>query len=548
MKSIFIFRLLSDMGVPFLFYNYYKKFNKSNDLMIDFVTLNQIDINSIFFDFNSLIHPAAQQILSANYNIYIKIDNLDERNFIMERDIIQNVINYTRVIINKTNVKNIYIIIDGIAPRSKMIQQRERRYKSEFFKVESAEKSSLWDSNKITPGTVFMDKLNKSLIHFKNNTDLNVFISDSNEPGEGEHKMMKIISNKLNINSEQKILLYGLDADLIFISMLNPMSDSIILIRDNTFNNTLTEDKRTLDYVDISNLKNYIYTDLVNTLKLKSNFNFVKNNLIQDYVFICFLLGNDFLHNLPNMSIKSGGIETLIKAYSNSWKDSYLINNEAVYNDSQVNHINLVFLKDIFYQLKNHEIYFFKNFRIESLANSEINTLKQLELTDRISFYKEDILKLNKSNYKERYYLYYGIKKSEIKDNCINYLQGLSWIFGYYNGHSHNNWSWYYKHHNVPFCSDLFEFLRTESDINLNITQDKPVSNIKQLCLVLPKKSLLTILKENNIINEKLNVFINSYSKYYPDNIYVDLINKRYLWQSKIFFENIDETILDLFL
>ena len=548
MKSIFIFRLLSDMGVPFLFYNYYKKFNKSNDLMIDFVTLNQIDINSIFFDFNSLIHPAAQQILSANYNIYIKIDNLDERNFIMERDIIQNVINYTRVIINKTNVKNIYIIIDGIAPRSKMIQQRERRYKSEFFKVESAEKSSLWDSNKITPGTVFMDKLNKSLIHFKNNTDLNVFISDSNEPGEGEHKMMKIISNKLNINSEQKILLYGLDADLIFISMLNPMSDSIILIRDNTFNNTLTEDKRTLDYVDISNLKNYIYTDLVNTLKLKSNFNFVKNNLIQDYVFICFLLGNDFLHNLPNMSIKSGGIETLIKAYSNSWKDSYLINNETVYNDSQVNNINLVFLKDIFYQLKNHEIYFFKNFRIESLANSEINTLKQLELTHRISFYKEDILKLNKSNYKERYYLYYGIKKSEIKDNCINYLQGLSWIFGYYNGHSHNNWSWYYKHHNVPFCSDLFEFLRTESDINLNITQDKPVSNIKQLCLVLPKKSLLTILKENNIINEKLNVFINSYSKYYPDNIYVDLINKRYLWQSKIFFENIDETILDLFL
>lgn len=508
--------------------------------MIDFKTLNQININSIFFDFNSLIHPAAQQILSANYNIYIKTEDLDERNFIMERDIIQNVINYTRIIINKTNVKNVYIIIDGIAPRSKMIQQRERRYKSEFFKVDSEEKSSLWDSNKITPGTVFMNKLNESLIYFKNNTDLNVFISNSNEPGEGEHKMMKIISNKLIVNENEKILLYGLDADLIFISMLNKMSDSIILIRDNTFNNKLTENQRTLDYVDISSLKNYVYMDFVNTLKIKCNFNFVKKNLIQDYVFICFFLGNDFLHNLPNISIKTGGIDTLVKAYSNSWKGDYLINNECK--------INLIFLKDIFYQLKNHESYFFKNFRIESLANSETKALEQLELSDRVIFYKNDILKLNEPNYKDRYYLYYGIKKSKINDNCIDYLQGLLWVFGYYNGHSHNNWSWYYKHHNVPFCSDLFEFLRSTNEIDLNIKSDKPVSNIKQLCLVLPKNSLLTILKENNTINENLSNFITSYTNYYPNMLYIDLINKRYLWQSKIFFQNIDETIIDLFL
>ena len=514
----------------------YNKFNKSKDLLIDVQTLKNIDINAIFFDFNSLIHPCAQQILSANYDKYISIEDENERLFVMERDIIQNTIDYTKTIINKMNVKNIYIIIDGVAPRSKMIQQRERRYKSEFFKVDNSEKSSLWDSNKITPGTLFMSKLSESLTHFKNNSNLNVFISDSNFFGEGEHKLVKIIS-ELNFQ-KQKIVIYGLDGDLIFISMLNKFSDSIILIRDTTF--ASDEVKQSLDYVDISCLKEFIYTDFVNTLKTKHNFKFLKENLIQDYSVIAYLLGNDFLEHIPNISIKTGGIDTLIKAYTNAWKDEYLIKDDKS--------INLIFLKDIFYQLKNHESYFFKNFRLDTLVKPELKTLEQLELSDRISFYKDDILKLNQSGYKERYYLYYDIKKSEIKDACLNYLQGLSWVLGYYNGHSHNNWSWYYKYHSVPFSSDLFEYLRTTSNIDLSIKPDQPVSNIKQLCLVLPKNSLITILKENNTSTDKLYNFITTCDKYYPDNLYIDIINKKYLWQSKIFFENIDENIIDLFL
>jgi 5'-3' exonuclease len=525
-------------GVPYLFYNLYNKFNRSKDLLIDAQTLKNIDINALFFDFNGICHPCAQQILSANYDKYISIEDENERVFVMERDIIQNTIDYTKTIINKMNVKNIYIIIDGVAPSAKMVQQRERRYKSEFFKVDNSEKSSLWDSNKITPGTLFMSKLSESLMHFKNNSNLNVFISDSNICGEGEHMIVKLIS-ELNFE-KQKIAIYGLDGDLIFISMLNKLSDSIILIRDTTF--ASDEVKRSLDYVDISCLKGFIYTDFVNTLKTKHNCKFVKENLIQDYSVIAYLLGNDFLEHIPNISIKTGGIDTLIKAYTNAWKDEYLIKDDKS--------INLVFLKDIFYQLKNHESYFFKNFRLDTLVKPELKTLEQLELSDRLSFYKDDILKMNQPGYKERYYLYYNIKKSEINDACLNYLQGLSWVLGYYNGHSHNNWTWYYKYHSVPFSSDLFEYLRSTSNIeqSLNIKSDQPVSNIKQLCLVLPKDSLITILKENNTITDKLYNFITTCDKYYPDNLYIDIINKKYLWQSKIFFENIDENIIDLFL
>ena len=50
----------------------------------------------------------------------------------------------------------IYIAIDGPAPRMKMEQQRQRRLKS-------SKEKKIWDTNQITPGTPFMERLNNFL-------------------------------------------------------------------------------------------------------------------------------------------------------------------------------------------------------------------------------------------------------------------------------------------------------------------------------------------------------------------------------------------------
>ena len=90
--------------------------------------------------------------------------------------------------------------------KQKMVQQRQRRFKKfyelkvkkqiqeELRKVFEDEKE-VWDTNAITPGTLFMDKLSsllktklKSNPKFKN---LKIILSDSNVPGEGEHKLLK---------------------------------------------------------------------------------------------------------------------------------------------------------------------------------------------------------------------------------------------------------------------------------------------------------------------------------------------------------------------
>ena len=49
-----------------------------------------------------------------------------------------------------------------------------------------------WDRTTITPGTDFMEKLGKRINkHFCNND--NIIVSDSSEPGEGEHKIFQYI-------------------------------------------------------------------------------------------------------------------------------------------------------------------------------------------------------------------------------------------------------------------------------------------------------------------------------------------------------------------
>lgn len=535
------------MGIPYAFHYYYNKYNCENELIIDLLKLNTINISHLFFDYNSLIHPCAYQILEDNKEKYIKIMNLEDRTTIIENDIIDNCLLYTKSLIDSINCKYVYIVIDGVAPRSKMNQQRERRYKSEFFRLK--DEVHLWDSNKITPGTLFMRKLKESLAIFMKSEKTNtktIILSDSNEKGEGEHKIMSIISNEVAYDT--KYLVYGLDADLIMLSLINRNFNNIILIRDNSFSKNNVANKA-IDYLDISRLKGYICNDMITLIQ---SFNLDYDNLLYDYILLCFLLGNDFLEALPSLSIRKKGIDTIMKAYANSWKGDYLINKikmNSVLDFSDC--INLTFLKNIMFQLKNHEIYFFKNFRLDTLKDST-------EKIENVYFYQNDLINFQMPEYKNRYYIYNEINK--VDEICLNYIEGLYWILGYYNNHIHNNWSWYYRFHATPFCSDIFEYLNSfenkkngliKNYINNSINLKKSIefSPIKQLFMVLPRKSLYSILSNVNYPNiEILNNTLLSDEKYYPKELYVDIFNKRYLWQSKILFNKIDENILDLFI
>jgi hypothetical protein len=114
---------------------------------------------------------------------------------------------------------------------------------------------------------------------------------------------------------------------------------------------------------------------------------------------------------------------------------------------------------------------------------------------------------------------------------------------GYYNGHIHGNWDWFYRYEAVPFASDIFNYLlNNNGKFYVNIKSSLPNTQLEQLLMVLPRDSLMEIVGElDNKLLKKLKRIFNTYSEelesYYPKIVKFEIINKEYLWQSKIFLK-----------
>lgn len=125
------------------------------------------------------------------------MDQINPRTF---DDIYNRVIEYVDLLIDTVSPqKMLFISVDGVVPRAKVNQSRERRFKAgrhmtkmqELFKLIGVEDKENFKGNSISPGTEFLftlcSKL-KTYILGKMDNDwkhLNVVFSDCTVPGEG---------------------------------------------------------------------------------------------------------------------------------------------------------------------------------------------------------------------------------------------------------------------------------------------------------------------------------------------------------------------------
>lgn len=476
------------MGVPGMFLWLSQK--KS-----DFI-LNTLDVNIdyLMLDLNCKIHPICFKIKNENLDLFC-IKTLEEKQ-------INAIIDETKKLIDIINPKiGIYIAIDGVAPLAKIKQQRFRRYKSIadkklFDNIKKKHNKSItdmfWNNSAITPGTKFMEKLHIKILEFiKNSNRKNIIYSSCYEPSEGEHKLLQFIKSNL----QYSYVVYGLDADLIFLSLAS-QSEKIYLMRESNEIDSRNK-SNDLKYVDIELMKNYIYQIIQNKIIYILN----KKNIINDFIFICYFLGNDFIPHLPSIDIYDSGIDYLIDIYIKTFQNvsyQYLIN---------VTDINIIFFKEFIKLLSleednilNYNYYkkIKKNKFIEDPFEREMNKIDNLlfNIDDPIKLgydFKDSIVENNeyKMGWRERYYKnYWDVSSDELEKFSSklveHYLKGLKWITLYYFD-KNPSWNWYFPFDFPPFLSDINKYCIDLNSFTFNIGE--PLKPFMQLLTVLPPQS-----------------------------------------------------------
>ena len=263
----------------------------------------------------------------------------------------------------------LYLAIDGVAPRAKMNQQRSRRFRSAKETSESAATKEVmrerfrreglvvppadapkWDRNVITPGTPFMERLARFLRHFVAKRlhshplwrGLAVVISDAGVPGEGEHKLIEFIRTQRTqpgYDPHTRHVLMGEDADLIMLALAtHELNFSILrekrfLARNQCFKcgsygHSAWEcaapppAAKEFSLLRVAVLREWLEQDFDSLLDSAIDDpdaeSFVPDfeRYVDDFVFLCFFVGNDFLPHAPALDIREGALELLLKLYA----------------------------------------------------------------------------------------------------------------------------------------------------------------------------------------------------------------------------------------
>ena len=520
------------MGIP-SYFSYIIK-NYSNIIRSLKDVLNQ-DIHHLFMDCNSIVYDAFRGIEDAeNMNIY----QLEE----LLIELVLNKIEEYLILIKPK--KTAYIAFDGVAPLAKMEQQRSRRYKN------SGGKTSGWSTSNITPGTEFMKKLSKKLnkkfeIYKNEAIQAKIIVSTSEEPGEGEHKLFQYIRDFPEKHIDKNTVIYGLDADLIMLSINHlPITNQIYLFRETphfiqSISNDLEPNATYL--LDIPELAKIITLNMNNGLELTT---MQQKNRVYDYIFICFFLGNDFMPHFPSINIRTGGIDKMINAYKATIgsTDENLTDGKKIYWKNVrklVQYLSELEHDNIKQEMKSRD-------RKEKMYIPNETPEDKLKKFESIPIYErqtEKYINPFKSGWEERYYkclFDMEITEERKKQICVNYLEGLEWTMKYYTSGC-SDWRWCYKYNYPPLLKDLIHYVPYFDTEYIGKNSSTPVSPLVQLCYVLPRQSL-TLLP-----NKLYNALITEHNEWYNANCDFVWAYCKYFWESHVELPEIDIQELEHF-
>ena len=512
------------MGIPSYFAHIVRKHRK----IIKKINTDSPKINNLYLDCNSFIYEAHQILVNSMTEKQKKL--YDQDILLFEKDLINLAQkNLIKLIYQLKPENRILIAFDGVAPLAKLDQQRNRRYMSAFqssIDAENPQSSGAlkykWNTSAITPGTDFMEKLGKEFsIRFRDPKEFGVeiiMVSTSGEAGEGEHKIYDYIRTNSSYHKETYTVIYGLDADLIMLTLNHlHISENMFLFRETpefikSIDKTLNPSETY--FLDIPLFARSIIKEMSHENANKPVHEIsLQNDVLFDYIFMCFFLGNDFLPHFPALNIRTSGINRLIDTYKAVFKndgDTLTKDHTIVWKNvrrflTEFSTNELDYVKEE-YGLRE------KSSKRAMYDNNDADDMNLIPLKDRAV---EIYINPNEVGWESRYYqalFATRINDDRRKEISTNFLEGLEWTFKYYSAGC-ADWRWSYKYNYPPLFADLIKYV-PYFDTTLVLPKEKqPVSPMVQLSYVLPPSSMVLLpaaLKEK-LLKEKPDWYVGNY-------------------------------------
>ncbi|KAK3105106.1 hypothetical protein FSP39_017370 [Pinctada imbricata] len=589
------------MGVP----KFYRWISERYPCLSEVVKEFQIpEFDNLYLDMNGIIHVCSHP------------DDGNPHFRITEEKIFRDIFHYLEFLFRMIKPRKVFFMaIDGVAPRAKMNQQRGRRFRSarEAEELERKARESgevlptekRFDSNCITPGTEFMVRLQEQLKYFvtsKISNDplwhaVDVYLSGHETPGEGEHKIMDFIrqqKSEPSYDPNTRHCLYGLDADLIMLGLTSHEPHFSLLREEVRFGGHKDKNKRpatpeetTFHLLHLSLMREYLDFEF-ESLKDSLPFGYDLEKIIDDWVLMGFLVGNDFIPHLPHLHIQHDALPLLWKTYMNILPEcgGYL-------NDG--GHLNLERFEQYMKELAKFDIDKFEEtfsdlkwletkiegkavnmeaanvadeIKARKMRKENANKFAALQDTEEDGLGDEFLPTSQKVSaattpitpdtpdsddeddintfdeeftlHKKHYYMtkmeYENVDKEVLRDQSEGYIRAIQWILLYYY-EGVPSWSWFYPHHYAPYISDVTDF----KDMNIEFDLSTPFLPFQQLMAVLPAASK-ELLPEpyQKLMTQDYSPVID----FYPINFQTDLNGKQQDWEAVVLIPFIDENRL----
>ena len=543
------------MGIPSFFVHAVRTYKS----IVKPISSLGVPVSNLYLDCNGLIYNAVRDVKLPHTSA-----NRDAYESAIISYVCDSISGYVKTV---SPTHSVFIAFDGVAPSAKLNQQRERRFKTWLstaidheggdehplkphcadnfhcsdrgVRGSSLRSADVWSTACITPGTEFMNKLHTEMTRYtavaNQTAGPQYILSTSTDPGEGEHKLFEHIRANPEQHRDQVTLVYGLDADLIMLTLNHlHISSRIFLYRETPeFIRSVDSSLRPNEqyYVDIPYMADCIArhitvsTDAGNTMtKVESPIDpVVRKYLVYDYIFMFFMMGNDFMPHFPSMNIRTNGPSTVMDAYRTVFKNSHEQRDSRnrsfiLFHDEgtrpQIDWANVrTFVEHLAasehdrligeHALRNkkrgdwervHDMTRIWGENYETayeLIVDKCETSEQtlhLPATERgLEYYIDPI----KPNWERRYYhalFDEPVTDKRCKAYCMNYLEGLEWTFAYYT-YGCVDWKWKYQYMYPPLLQDLVRFIprtTTTTTVLLQTQPKSPITSIEQLQYVLP--------------------------------------------------------------